>query len=66
MGLAPAGQLAELLSSGHPGLVAEEQGYRGEVMVMMGALADIQTYSREILAILRDEEEGDEEEEADT
>ena len=67
MGLAPAGQLAELLSSGHPGLVDEEQGiYRGEVMVMMGALADIQTYNREILAILRDEEEGDEEEEADT
>lgn len=52
--------------AGHPGLVDEEQGiYRGEVMAMMGALADIRTETVEILAILRDEEEGDEEEEVD-
>ncbi len=45
----------------------EEQGiYRGVVMTMMIALADIQTDTREILTILRDEEEGDEEEEVDT
>jgi hypothetical protein len=47
--------------------VDEERGiYRGEVMVMMGALADIQANTTEILAILRDEEDGDEEEETDT
>ena len=41
--------------------------YREEVMVMMGALADISTDTREILAILRDEnEDDDEEEEADS
>ncbi len=33
---------------------------------MMGALADIETHTREIIVILRDEEEGDKEEEADT
>ena len=44
----------------------EDQGiYRGEVMTMMGALADIKADTGEILAILRDEEEGDEEEEMD-
>jgi hypothetical protein len=47
--------------------VDEEQGiYRGEVMAMMFALADIQTDTGKILAILGDEEEGDEEEEVDT
>jgi hypothetical protein len=35
-------------------------------MAMMIALADIQTDTNEILGILRDEEEGDEEEEVDT
>jgi hypothetical protein len=46
--------------------VDEERGiYRGEVLAMMGALADIQTDTGEILTILRDEEEGDEEEEVD-
>ena len=45
----------------------EEQGiYRGEVMAMMGALADIQTDTGRILAILEDEEEDDEEEEVDS
>ena len=44
----------------------EEQGiYRGEVMTMMGALADIYADTGRILAILGDEEEGDEEEEVD-
>jgi hypothetical protein len=38
----------------------------GEVITMMGALADIQPNTLEILAILDDEEEGDEEEEVDT
>jgi len=48
--------------------VDEETGiYREDVMVMMGALADSSTDTREILAILRDEyEDDDEEEEADT
>jgi len=42
----------------------EETGiYREDVMVMMGALADISTDTREILAILRDEDEDDDEEE---
>jgi hypothetical protein len=46
--------------------VDEEQGiYRGEVLAMMGALANVQTDTREILAILRGEEDGDEEEEVD-
>ena len=45
----------------------EEQGiYRGEVRVMMGALADIYVDTGRILAILGDEEDGDEEEEVDT
>jgi hypothetical protein len=34
-------------------------------VTMMGALADIKADTGEILAILRDEEEGDEEEEVD-
>jgi hypothetical protein len=48
--------------------VDEEGGiYREDVMVMMGALADISTDTREILAILKDEyEDEDEEEEADS
>ena len=44
----------------------EEQGiYRGEVMAMMFALADIYVDAGRILAILGDEEGGDEEEEMD-
>ena len=44
----------------------EEQGiYRGEVIAMMGALADIQSDTRMILGILGYEEDGDEEEEMD-
>ena len=44
----------------------EEHGiYREEVMLMMGTLADIVTDTRQILAILRDEEEDDEETEDD-
>jgi hypothetical protein len=47
--------------------VDEEQGiYRGEVLAMMGALADVHAQTGEILAILRGEEEGDEEEEVDS
>ena len=45
----------------------EERGiYRGEVLAIMGALADIQADPIEILAILRGEEEDDEAEEVDT
>ena len=43
-----------------------EQGiYREEVRLMMGALADIHVDTGRILAILGDEEHGDEEEEVD-
>jgi hypothetical protein len=42
--------------------VDEEQGiYREEVPLMMGALADINADTGRILAILGDEEDGDEE-----
>ena len=45
----------------------EEQGiYRDEVRVMMGALADIYVDTGCILAILGDEEDGDEAEEMDS
>ena len=47
--------------------VDEELGiYREEVMLMLGALADITSNTRTILSILEDEEEDDEEEEADS
>jgi hypothetical protein len=47
--------------------VEEESGiYREEVMLMLGALADITTNTRAILAILEEDEEDDEEEEADS
>ena len=47
--------------------VDEEQGiYRGEVLVIMAALADISADTNEILAILGGGDEGDEEEEMDT
>ena len=44
----------------------EEQGiYREEVQLIMGALADIYVDTGRILAILGDEEDGDEGEEVD-
>ena len=44
----------------------EQQGiYRGEVLTIMGALADIYADTGRILAILGYEEDGDEEEEMD-
>jgi hypothetical protein len=47
--------------------VNEEQGiYRGEVMAIMFALADLQVDARAILAILTGEEDDDEEEEMDS
>ena len=47
--------------------VDEELGiYRGEVLAMMGALADIYTDTTEILAILRGYDEDNEPEEMDT
>lgn len=51
----------------HPVLVDEETGiYREEVMLMLGALADISVDTRRILAALRGEEGDDEEEEDDS
>jgi hypothetical protein len=45
----------------------DEQGiYRDEVRLMMGALADIYVNTGRMLAILGDEEDGDEEEEVDS
>jgi hypothetical protein len=48
--------------------VNEEQGiYRGEVLAIMGALADIVVDTRKIRAILESyDEDGDEEEETDS
>jgi len=47
--------------------VDEEKGiYREEVMLMLGARADITTNTRAILAMLREEEDDDEEEETDS
>jgi hypothetical protein len=44
----------------------EEKGiYRGEVIAIMGALADISADTARILAILGDEEDDNEEEEED-
>jgi len=44
----------------------EEQGiYRGEVLTIMGALADVQANTRAILALLGDDEDEDEAEEVD-
>jgi len=46
--------------------VEEETGiYRGEVIAIMGALADVSADTAAILAILTGEDEGDEEEEED-
>jgi len=47
--------------SGHPAWVDEEQGiYRDEVMDIIGGLADISSDTLQILAILRGEDEEDE------
>jgi hypothetical protein len=47
--------------------VDEEPGiYREDVLLILGALADITTDTSKILAILRGEEDDDEEEEADS
>jgi hypothetical protein len=52
----------------HRDEVDEEEGiYRGEVMAILGALADISSDTLQILAILRGEdEEDDDDEEVDT
>jgi hypothetical protein len=63
------GTLRPQASAGTLESVDEEQGiYRGEVITMMGALADISSDTLQILAILRgeDDEEDDEEEEVDS
>ena len=66
-GPVPNGHLAWRPWRWHPERVDEESGiYREEVIVMMGALADIATDTRQILAILKgDDEDDDEEEEGD-
>jgi hypothetical protein len=47
--------------------VDEQQGiYRGEVIAIMGALADIYVDTGRIRWLLEDEEDGDEPEEVDT
>jgi hypothetical protein len=61
------GHLAGGSRQGHAVRVDEEQGiYRGEVLAMMGALADIQVETRAIFQLLMGEEDGDEEEEVDS
>ena len=46
--------------------VDEESGiYRGEVLAIMGALADISSDTRDILAILRGDDDDEESEEVD-
>jgi hypothetical protein len=66
---AEPGRLGRLDSSSpllYLGAVNEEQGiYRGKVLAMIGALADINAGTAEILAILRDEDDDDEEEETE-
>jgi hypothetical protein len=47
--------------------VAEARGiYRGEVYAIVGALADVMTDTRQILAILRGEDDEESDEEMDT
>ena len=46
--------------TGHSGFVDEEGIYRDEVMEIFGALADISSDTVQILAILRGEDEEDE------
>ena len=63
-GLGSAGVWRPLRWRRHPDGVNEDQGiYRGEVLVIMGVLADIETDTTEIPAILHGyDEDGDEEE----
>ena len=44
----------------------EQRIYRGEVRLMIGALADVYVNTGRILVILGDEEDGDEDEEVDS
>jgi hypothetical protein len=65
--LGRCGYLAPLPSARHRDGMDDEQGiYRDEVRLMMGALADIYVDTGRILAILDDEEDGDEAEELDS
>ena len=60
----PQGPLGRGRSCWHAGGVDEEQGiYRGEVLAIMGALADIGVDTRQILDILTGYDEGEDEEE---
>src|SRR5688500_11433977 len=63
-----AGRLAAVPGGRHAGVVDEPQGsYRGEVLAIMGALADIYTDTSRILAALGENgEEEDEPEEMDS
>jgi hypothetical protein len=59
-------RLAASLRHWQPRIVDEPEGiYRGEVLAIMGALADIHARTSRILRLLEDEDEDDEEEEAD-
>ena len=61
------GHLVAALPDRQAEVVDEGQGiYRGEVLAIMGALADIYADTSEILNILRADEEDDEAEEVDT
>ena len=51
--------------TGHSGRVDEEGIYRYEVMEIFGALADISSGTVQMLAILRGEDEEDEDAEAE-
>jgi len=60
------GHLAVSAIRWHAFVVDEETGiYRGEVIAMMGALADISADTAAILAVLRGEDDESEEEEED-
>ena len=56
----PSGHLVRPATGWHRDDVDEEEGiYRGEVMAILGALADISSDTLRILAILRGEDEED-------
>ena len=67
VGRAVAADILRASSGRHSDRVDEEQGiYRGEVLAIMIALADIHANTRAILAILDSDEEDDEAEEVDS
>ena len=64
-GRVPRRHLAHGAGRWHPERVEDETGiYRGEVIAIMGALADVSADTAAILAILAGEEDEEEEEDA--